>query len=90
MPIPFSCAEAVNEDTTGKGGALLTVLAAPAVEARSTDLFTPVKEPLAQSLPSADLTLRSRVVTIDLGQRVQPQLVERTDAKVSHWICAHT
>ena len=47
--------------------AVLTVLAAPAVEAQSADLFTPVNEPPPPS-PLDDITLRSRVVTIDLGQ----------------------
>ena len=46
---------------------LLTVLFAPAVTAQAADLFTPVDEP-PPSGPLDALTLRSRVVTIDLGQ----------------------
>ena len=46
---------------------VLTVLAAPAVEAQAADLFTPV-DATPPSGPSDDSTLRSRVVTIDLGQ----------------------
>ena len=56
--------------------AVLTVLAALAGEAQAADLFTPVEEPLP-SIPAADLTLRSRVVTIDLGQ------VQRAQAAVA-------
>ncbi len=53
--------------TTALLGVVLTVLAAPAVEAQATDLFTPVAEtPPAGSLDGR--TLRSRVVTIDLDQ----------------------
>ena len=53
----------------------LTALAAPAVEAQAADLFTPVDA----TLPSGsldDLTLRSRLVTMDLGhlQRAQAAL----------------
>ena len=47
--------------------AVLTVLLPPTVEAQAADLFTPVEEPLP-SIPAAALTLRSRVVTMDLGQ----------------------
>ena len=46
--------------------AVLMALAAP-VAAQSTDLFTPVDEP-PPSGPLDDITLRSRVVRIDLGQ----------------------
>ena len=46
---------------------VLTALAAPAVEAQTADLFTPIDEP-PPSGPLDDITLRSRVVTIDLGQ----------------------
>ena len=46
---------------------VLTALAAPAVEAQTADLFTPVDE-TPPSGPLDDITLRSRVVTIDLGQ----------------------
>ena len=45
----------------------LTALAAPTVEAQSVDLFTPVEE-TPPAGPLDDITLRSRVVTIDLGQ----------------------
>ena len=46
---------------------VLALLAAPAVEAQSADLFTPVNA-TPPSGPLDDITLRSRVVTIDLGQ----------------------
>ena len=49
---------------TVAGLALLTALA---MTAQADDLFTPVDEP-PPSLPADDLTLRSRVVTMDLGQ----------------------
>ena len=47
--------------------AMLTVLAAPAVDAQPGTLFTPVDE-TPPSGPLDDITLRSRVVMIDLGQ----------------------
>ena len=47
--------------------AMLTVLAAPAVDAQTAALFTPVNDP-PPSGPLDDITLRRRVVTIDLGQ----------------------
>ena len=47
--------------------AMLTVLAAPAVDAQPGALFTPVDE-TPPSGPLDDITLRRRVVTIDLGQ----------------------
>ena len=55
----------------------LTALAAPTVEAQSVDLFTPVDEQ-PPSGPLTDITLRSRVVTIDLGQldRAQAAVAE--------------
>ena len=46
---------------------VLTALTVPAVEAQAADLFTPVDE-TPPSGPLDDITLRSRVVTIDLGQ----------------------
>ena len=46
---------------------VLTVLAAPAVTVQAANLFTPVDVP-PPSIPANDLTLRSRVVTMDLGQ----------------------
>ncbi len=46
---------------------VLTALAAPAVDAQPGALFTPVNEPPPAG-PLDDITLRSRVVTIDLGQ----------------------
>ena len=46
-------------------GALLCFAA---IEGQAADLFTPVAEPPPQSLPADDLTLRSRVVTMDLAQ----------------------
>ena len=47
--------------------AVLMALAAPAVEAQNADLFTPV-DATPPSGPLDAITLRSRVVTIDLGQ----------------------
>ena len=47
--------------------AMLTVLAAPAVDAQPGALFTPVDE-TPPSGPLDDITLRRRVVMIDLGQ----------------------
>ena len=47
--------------------AMLTVLAAPAVDAQPGALFTPVDE-TPPSGPLDEITLRRRVVTIDLGQ----------------------
>ena len=57
--------------------AVLTALAAPVVEAQSTDLFTPV-DATAPSGPLDAIALRSRVVTIDLGQldRAQAAVAE--------------
>ena len=58
-------------------GAVLALLAAPAVEAQAADLFTSVDEP-PPSGPLDDTTLRSRVVTIDLEQldRAQAAMAE--------------
>ena len=58
---------------------LLPVLLPPAVEAQTADLFTSVNEP-PPSGPLDDLTLRSRVVTIDLGQldRAQAAVADQT------------
>ena len=53
---------------------VLTALAAPAVEAQTADLFTPVNETPPPGPPD-DITLRSRVVTIDLGQLDHAQAV---------------
>ncbi len=47
--------------------AVLLALAAPAVDAQPGALFMPVDEPPPAG-PLDDITLRSRVVTIDLGQ----------------------
>ena len=47
--------------------AVLIAWAAPAVDAQPGALFTPVNEPPPAG-PLDDITLRSRVVTIDLGQ----------------------
>ena len=47
---------------------LLAVLLLPPVESQAADLFTPVDEPPPPSISSAAPTLRSRVVTLDLGQ----------------------
>ena len=47
--------------------AVLMALVAPTVEAQSTDLFTPV-DATPPSGPLDAITLRSRVVLIDLGQ----------------------
>ena len=57
--------------------AVLMALAAPVVDAQSADLFTPVAEP-PPSGPRDDITLRSRVVTVDLGQldRAQAAVAE--------------
>ena len=51
----------------------LTALAAPAIEAQPADLFTPVDE-APPSGPLDDITLRSRVVTMDLGQLDRAQV----------------
>ena len=48
--------------------AVLIALAAPAVEAQTADLFTPVNEPPPPAIASDDLTVRSRMVTMDLAQ----------------------
>ena len=48
---------------------LLTVLLLPPIGVQAADLFTSVDETLPQSEPvAADITLRSRVVTIDFAQ----------------------
>lgn len=47
---------------------VLMTLVAPVLEAQSSDLFTAVDKPPPQSLPADTLTLRSRVVSMDLGQ----------------------
>ena len=54
----------------------LTLLAAPESAVQAADLFTPVDES-PPTLPAADLTLRSRVVTMDLEQ------VQRAQAAVA-------
>ena len=56
---------------------VLTALAVLAVTVQAADLFTPVDES-PPTLPAADLTLRSRVVTMDLEQ------VQRAQAAVPH------
>ncbi len=48
--------------------AVLIALAAPAVEAQAADLFTPVDETPPPAIASDDLTVRSRMVTMDLAQ----------------------
>lgn len=62
---------------------VLTALAVPAVEAQAPDLFTPVDATLPSG-PLDDLTLRSRLVTMDLGrlQRVQAALSAPPDPPV--------
>ena len=55
---------------------VLTVLLSSPVSAQAADLFTSVDTP-PPSLPAVGLTLRSRVVTMDLGQ------VERAQAAVT-------
>ena len=57
--------------------AVLTVLAALTVEAQGADLFTPV-DTTPPSGPLDEITLRSRVVTVDLGQldRVQAAVAD--------------
>ncbi len=57
--------------------AVLIALTAPAVEAQAADLFIPVDE-APPSGPLDDSTLRSRVVTMDLGQldRAQAAVAE--------------
>ena len=57
--------------------AMLTVLAAPAVDAQTAALFTPVNEPPPPG-PLDEITLRSRVVTIDLGQLAHAQAAVAT------------
>ncbi len=47
---------------------VLALLARLSVEARTRDLFTPVDEPSPPAIASDDLTLHSRMVTMDLGQ----------------------
>ena len=54
---------------------VVTVLLVPAVTVPAAALFTPVAPPPA--IPAAALALRSRVVTMDLGQ-VQAARVEQT------------
>ena len=56
---------------------VLTALTAPVVEGQAADLFTPVDEQPPPD-PLAAITLRSRVVAIDLGQldRVQAAVAE--------------
>ena len=49
-------------------GVLLAVLGAPPVEGQAADLFTPVNDPPPPALASAALTVRSRMVTMDLAQ----------------------
>ncbi len=49
-------------------GLLLAVLGAPPVEGQAADLFTPVNEPPPPAIASDDLTVRSRMVTLDLAQ----------------------
>ena len=76
----------------GIGTALvvLTLLAAVAGPVPAADLFTPVDAP-PPPLPAADLTLRSRVVSMDLGQvqaaqaavAAPPAHIPRTPAAVT-------
>ena len=47
---------------------VLMTLVTAVLEAQSSDLFTAVNKPPPQSLPADSLTLRSRLVTMDLGQ----------------------
>ena len=56
-------------------GVLLAVLGAPPVEGQAADLFTPVNDPPPPALASAALTVRSRMVTLDLAQ-VQAAVAE--------------
>ena len=56
---------------------VLTVLLSSPVSAQAADLFTAVNQTPLPSLPAVGLTLRSRVVTMDLGQ------VERAQAAVT-------
>ena len=64
---------------------LLAVLGAPPGESQAVALFTAVEEPLPPALSSDDLTLRRRLVTLDLGQ------VQRArDAATSRGQTTHT
>ena len=47
---------------------LFAVLLLPAAQGQAADLFTSVDEPPPSSIASDDLTLRSRLVTMDLAQ----------------------
>ena len=60
--------------------AVLALLAAAAVEVQAADLFTPV-DAAPPSGPLDDISLRSRVVTIDLGQldRAQATVTDPPD-----------
>ena len=54
---------------------LLTLCLLPTPEGQAADLFTSVTEPPPSSLPADDLTLRRRVVTMDLEQVQRAQAV---------------
>lgn len=58
----------------------------------AADLFTPVTEAQSSPLPSDDLTLRSRVVTMDLGQvgRAQAAVASSGLAAAPHGAAAAT
>ena len=52
--------------------------------AQAADLFTPVAEPPPASLPAAELTLRSRVVAMDLGQVQQARAAVESPGQRVH------
>lgn len=54
---------------------VLTTLATPAVQAQSTGLFAPVSRAVTTPERLADVTVRSRAVTIDLGRLRRAQAV---------------
>ena len=63
------------------GLVLLAVLGAPPGESPAADLFTAVEEPPPPALSSDDLTLRSRLVTLDLGQVQRARAAVRPPAR---------
>ena len=49
-------------------GVLFTLPLLPAAQGQAADLSTPVAEPPPASITADELTVRSRLVTMDLGQ----------------------
>ena len=61
-------------------GVLVALLLLPAAQGQAADLFTAVAEPPPASITADELTVRSRLVTLDLGQVAQARAAAASSA----------